>query len=579
MPIKEKIENLIRDVIEKQGVPKDAVQIKLDHPADPAFGDYSTNVAMLLSKSLGVGKNPLAMAEKIAEQLNAEISHSKHSPVSMVKAAAPGFVNFYLSKEFFAETVADVLDKAAWYGKNTKMWNKKIIIEHTNLNPYKPVHIGHLVNNSIGESLSRILEFQDAKITRATYGGDVGLHVAKALWGMLRLIADFPREGDLKTKIDFIGKAYVLGSEMYDDDEQAKKEIQDINKQTYKRSDTAVDELYIWGKKASIDYFAAISQKLGSHFDYQFFESEVADDGLKFVQTGLERGVFEKSDGAIIFPGEKYGLHNRVFITSQGLPTYEAKELGLTKKKFEIHDFNYSLVITASEQNDYFRVILKAIGLIFPEIASRTIHLSHGMMRFASGKMSSRKGNVITAESFISDVEDAVGEKIHETELSVQEKSEITEKVAIAAIKYSILRQSIGKDIIFDTEKSVSLEGDSGPYLQYAYVRAKSILAKARQEGIMSNPKISKDHEPAEFEKKLYEFPEIIERAAHDYAPNYIATYLTELAGAFNSYYAVHKIVDKKDPDSPYKVALTEALSIILKNGLYLLGIQAPDKM
>ena len=222
--------------------------------------------------------------------------------------------------------------------------------------------------------------------------------------------------------------------------------------------------------------------------------------------------------GAIIFAGEAYGLHNRVFITSQGLPTYEAKELALNARKFTILDFDSSIVITGNEQNDYFKVIMKVLECIAPASAKKTFHIGHGMMRLSSGKMSSRKGNVVTGESLIVGVEEMVLRKMKDQPFTGVEKNEIAEIVAVGAIKYSVLRQAIGRDSLFDSEAALSFEGDS-------------------------------------------------------------ATYLIELAGEFNRFYAKTKIVDKKDSDSPYKVALAESLYWTVKNGLWLLGIKVPAKM
>ncbi|HEY4714928.1 MAG TPA: arginine--tRNA ligase, partial [Candidatus Paceibacterota bacterium] len=235
------------------------------------------------------------------------------------------------------------------------------------------------------------------------------------------------------------------------------------------------------------------------------------------------------------------------------------------------------VVITGNEVNEYFKVLMKAMELIFPDLAKKTVHISHGMMRLPSGKMSSRTGDVITGESLINQVQVLVKEKIKDRNLPAKESSTIATQVAIGAIKYSILKQAPGRDTIFDIEKSISFEGDSGPYLQYSYTRARSILAKAQEEGIKS-----KDlgvRLPSELERLLYRFPEVVEKAQKEYAPHHVLTYVTNLAQAFNTFYGQEKIVDKDDPASPYKVALTEAFSIVLKNGLYLLGIQAPEKM
>jgi arginyl-tRNA synthetase len=429
------------------------------------------------------------------------------------------------------------------------------------------------MSNAVGESISRLIENGGAKVKRATYGGDVGLHVAKGIWGLLH-----EKRQKQEADIVYLGRAYVVGSEKYETDESAKKEIQEINKKVFEQSDTEINKLHEWGKKVSLETFHQIYQKLDSHFDFEFFESEMAPMGMFLVEEFLAKGIFEKSEGAIVFKGEKYDLHTRVFVNSQGLPTYETKELGLNKKKHELYPFHRSIIVTANEQNDYFKVLLQVMTLVYPDIANRTRHISHGMLRFAEGKMSSRKGNIITGESLISDVEKLVEERIAERELSSIEKDEIKTKVAIAAIKYSILKQSPGSDIIFDPEKSLSFEGDSGPYLQYATVRAGSILQKAEKEGI----EVKTQNIPLEIsgiEKLLFRFPDIAKRATKEFAPQHIATYLIELAGAFNSYYANHQIVDAKDEYSSYKVALTQSFISVMKNGLHLLGIQVPEKM
>jgi len=285
--------------------------------------------------------------------------------------------------------------------------------------------------------------------------------------------------------------------------------------------------------------------------------------------------VFEQGDkGAIIFKGENVGLHTRVFINSEGLPTYEAKELGLADIKYKKYKYDWSVIVTGNEVNDYFKVLLAAMEQIFPKLAQKTKHIGHGMLRLPEGKMSSRTGNVITAEFLIDEIKKKIQEKVGGRNLH---DSDI-EKIAIGAIKYSILKQSIGSDIIYDVEKSISFEGDSGPYLQYSLVRALSVLQKAKQERV--KPLFKKvPLEIGQLEKMMIHFPEVVEKAGKEYQPHYIATYITELAHEFNNYYTHNKIVDKSDEFSRHKVALTQAFSIIMNNGLWLLGISAPQKM
>ena len=566
----------------------------VEHPGDLSHGDFSTNVAMVLGKSAKI--NPRELAKKILTELNA----TKPAVIEKIEIAGPGFINFFLTNDFFLKSVSDVvkIEKSGKiYGSNENFKGKKVLVEYTDPNPFKVFHIGHLMSNAIGESISRIIENSGAKVERANYQGDVGLHVAKAMWGILNLIKEKPADGaGITEQVEFIGRAYVLGAGKYEDDEKAKTEITDLNKKIFEKTDAKLNALYDWGRRVSLEHFEEIYAKLGTKFNHYFFESEIAESGVKIVEEFLEKGVFEKSDGAVVFKGENHGVHTRVFLNSQGLPTYEAKELGLNKKKYDLIKPDLSVIVTANEQSDYFKVLLKAISLIYPKIAEITKHVSHGMLRFASGKMGSRKGNVITGESLLNDVEEMVREKIAGRELSSEEKKKIAEQVSVGAIKYSILKQSSGSDIIYDFEKSISFEGDSGPYLQYSFVRAKSILAKAKVEGVVGAEKNGEDGgkggaggkggegegisgEISVLEKILYRFPEVVDRAGREFEPHLISTYLVELAGAFNSYYAKNQIVNKDDPGSSYRVLLTEAFSTVLKNGLNLLGIPLPAKM
>jgi arginyl-tRNA synthetase len=284
----------------------------------------------------------------------------------------------------------------------------------------------------------------------------------------------------------------------------------------------------------------------------------------------------------VVFRGEDHGLHTRVFINSHGLPTYEAKEIGLNATKFKKYpDAEKSIIVTASEQNAYFQVLRKALTLIDERVGTKTEHIGHGMLRFASGKMSSRTGKVITAEALIADIRALVFEKIADRGFSAEDAEEISDVIAIGAIKYTILRQATGGDVIFDSTASISFEGDSGPYLQYSVVRASSVLEKAQAEGITAatDSQAVLPEQVTLLEKMITRFPEILEHASKEKAPQHVANYLIALAGAFNSYYAGHLIADKNEPLAPYRVALTKAFVTTMTNGLWVLGIKVPKKM
>jgi len=564
--IQEKIKNLIKDALKNIGM--ESEEILFEHPLDLEMGDYSTNVAMVYAKQLKI--SPKDLAEKIVTKIS---SRQGLAEIEKVEVAGAGFINFYLSRDFFTENVAEILKQKENFGKNDLLKGKKVMVEYTDPNPFKEFHIGHLMPNTIGESISRIIEASGAEVKRACYQGDVGLHVAKTVWAMKK---ENIKLNDIS--ISVLGKMYAIGTKAYENEAEAKKEIKEINKKIYEKAPEVCEKYYLPGRKISLDYFETIYKRLGTKFDFYFFESETGVLGKDIVEKNVGE-VFEKSDGAIVFRGENFhpSLHTRVFMNKEGLPTYEAKELGLAKIKYSRYPYTNSIVITGNEVNDYFKVLLEAMEQIFPDLAEKTKHISHGMLRLPAGKMSSRMGDVITAESLLNDISEKVIEKVKETNRGDM-SDEFINQVAVSALKYSILKQTIGGDIIFDFDKSISFEGDSGPYLQYSYARARSILEKAKAEGIVPSF-IDIPEEIFEIEKLIYRFPEIVLHSAEEYEPHHIANYLIELARAFNTFYGNIKIIDKDDITSAYKITLTEAFSIVIKNGLNLLGIQAPERM
>lgn len=537
-------------------------EVNLEFPAELSHGDYATSVALALAKQ--AGENPRALAEKIVSKLG-EIEH-----VSKIEVAGPGFINFYLSPTYFSEIVNKTNDL---YGENSELKNKIVLIEYTSPNLFKPLHIGNLVGNILGESISRLFEKSGAKVERINYPSDIGLTVAKGVWGL-------KNKGLNPDSINDLGEAYILGNEAYENEGREKEEIISINKALYAESDAELNSLRDRGIATSKKHLDELCEKLGTQFDAVFFESESGVEGEKVISEHIG-DVFEKSEGAVVYKGERDGLHTRVFLNSEGLPTYEAKEVGLFNlKRNKYPNFDRYITVTGGEQKDFFKVVFVAIKKIFPdETAGKDFkHLATGFLTLTTGKMSSRKGNVITGESLISEMEQKALQKMEERDLG-ERKEKIASKVAVAAIKYSILKQSTGKDIVFDPEQSLSFEGDSGPYLQYSYVRANSVLEKAETKNgsDMIYHITERSEEISDLERLLPRFPTIVERSAREYEPHYTTTYLTELASEFNSWYAKEKIIGS--PDEAYKLKVVNAFAHTMKNGLWLLGIEAPERM
>lgn len=526
----------------------------VEWPTDASHGDYATNAAFAASKALG--KNPRKLAEGLASLLRESLDNR----IEKIEVAGAGFINFTLSRDAVKNATARAVAEGSEWGRDKIEEGKRIIVEYTDPNPFKEMHIGHLMSNIIGESVAGLIEADGARVIRASYQGDVGPHVAKALWGLQQKAITEP------VTAKEIGEAYAHGARAYEESEKAKEDIDAINTAVYTGDNKELMELWRKGRNISLEAFEELYKILGTHFDYYFFESETATPGKEMVLDGVARGVFKESEGAVIYDGEAKGLHTLVFITSRGNPTYEAKEIGLAFLKEErCAPYDESLILTAAEQIGHFNVVHAALEDIAPAPAAKTHHVPHGFLRLTGGKMSSREGNVITAEGLIGDVMTKSQEK--------NEDAEIARQVAIGAIKYMILRGAPGGDIIFDPEKSLSLDGDSGPYLQYALVRAKKILAY-ESEGAGGTVEPA---EPYAIERLILHYPEVRREATRERAPHKVVQYLTRLASAWNSFYASEQVLGSED--EAYKQRVAKAFVTTMENGLKILAIPTPERM
>jgi len=557
--MEEKITQIVRDLFNVEA------EVKLTRP-EPDFGDYATNIALQLAKPLG--KNPRDVAGAIVDALN------NTGDFSDVSVAGPGFINFRVSE---SQLAADLVAMAAPdYGRSHAYDGKVVITEYSDPNPFKVLHAGHFYTSVIGDAISNLIEQAGGNVHRVNFGGDVGLHVAKTMWAIMNKL-----EGEHPEKLqaipadersEWMAQCYVEGTRAYEDDEVAKTEITALNKKVYllhseNDHESPLAQIYWTCREWSYDYFNAFYHRIGTSFEKYYPESETAPTGLATVLEQKEKGVYEDSEGAIIFKGEPYDLHTRVFVNKEGLPTYEAKDVGLSIKKWDDYHFDQSVIITGNDITEYMKVVLKSIEQFLPELAERTLHMTHGNVKLAGGvKMSSRMGNFLRAV----DVLEIAADENEKTQGNRDDAP------VLGAIKYAFLKNRIGPDVIFDPHESVGLQGNSGPYLQYAHARAVSILSKvtvdftqASAEGLDANER--------SLLVKMTEYSDVIEQATNQLSPHLICTYLYELAQVFNRFYENSHIVG--DDREALRARLVSAYANILKNGLSLLGIQAPDRM
>ncbi|MBR2641010.1 arginine--tRNA ligase [Candidatus Saccharibacteria bacterium] len=590
--LKDQLKKLIQDLYGLDFEPD------LTPSPDSIDADYSSNAPMKLAKDLR--RSPMQIAEELSDAyVSACDNGSKLASEQKLIITSPGFLNFILSEEFLQNSINKLDDNF----ESDRYKGQTVICEFSDPNPFKVLHVGHLYTSVVGDSIARLFEYAGAKVIRANFGGDVGLHVAKTMYALQKK----PIE---ELTIEDIARCYIEGTAAYEDDETAKQEITKLNKEIYQINATGepkkilsksifddgvnterpnsvttearersekesfsaptLSELYWKGRELSYQYFDHFYHSIGVHFDKYYPESTVADLGLEKVKEQLEKGVYEYSDGAVIFNGDKYGLHTRVFINKEGVPTYETKDVGLIFTKWQDYHFDKSVVITGSEQLDYMKVVLKSIEQYAPELVEKTTHLTHGLVKLTGGvKMSSRKGNFLKAIDVLNMVRSELANEYHSTD----------EIISLAATKYAFLKYKMGGDIIFDPKESVKMTGNSGPYLLYSAVRAKKILAKSsiNDERKQSSSQVRITISERNLIKKLLEYHTILDEAVVEMAPHKVANYLYELAQAFSRFYEHCEVIGSEQ--EPERIRLVEKYLNVMTHGLNILGIKIPEEM
>ena len=523
---------------------EDSLGVPVTNPTDYSHGDFTVPLFKMSKES---GKIPQEIGEELSKKIDKDI-------VSEVSIDG-GYLNIVLNSKARVQNARDgILIKKTLSGE-------KILFEHTSPNPFKPLHIGHIMTNAIGESMARIIERLGAKVTRVSYHGDIGPHVAKTIWGIMQKNITFD-----KLDIAKIGEAYSFGSSEYENNSQ---EIDQLNKDLYTgilSTDEKIRNLYSVGKKISMDHLEEVYKLLNTSFDNNFFETDTGNIGLDLVKK--HDHIFEHSDGAVVYRGENKGAHTRVFITSKDTPTYEAKELGLDILKNEKYTFNKSFVVVANEQKPFNDVVNLALKDIFPKLAKKKNFIYHGILRFKDGKMSSRKGDVVTGVQFIEDLSESI-KKIAKDKMD----DSLAKDLAVATIKYAILRQESGKDVIFDKDKDINFTGDTGIYLQYTLARMSSLIKKNKKifnfnKDIYNNDLIL---------RLLSKYSQVVEKCYDTSSPHHLVQYLTELSSVFNNWYGAEKIIGSKDENK--KIQLVKLCKKVLSEGVETLGIRVVDKI
>ena len=536
----------------------------IEIPPNDTLGDYAFPCFFLAKIEK---KSPLLIAENLVEKLRKKLP-KEISGVEMTT----GYVNFFVDKKVLAMNVLKSVDKIILGKKKTK---KKVMIEFSQPNTHKAFHVGHIRGTSLGESLARIFEFSGRKVIRANYSGDTGMHIAKWIWCYTK----YHKNESLSSDESWIAGIYVDAVQRLAKNEKLQREVEEINRKLDSKEDKELNELWKKTRKLSVDSWKKIYKELNTKFDVHYFESEVEQLGKKITKSLIKKGIAEVSDGAVIIDFEKKGFADLgiwVLLRSDGTVLYSAKDLVLAEKKMKDFNLDESIYVIGNEQELHMKQLFKVLKLDGFKMAGKLRHVSYGMVRLPTGKMSSRTGDNILYSDFMKEVVDFASKEISKRfKLVKKELNRRAVAVAIATIKYSMLKQGSNKNIIFDKKEALRFEGDTGLYLLYSYARASSIIKKVK-----SKKKIRVlDLNPKEVAllKKITSFEEIVSQAYGRLAPNLVANYCYELASLFNEFYHACPVIGSDEEG--FRVRLVEKFREVLKEGLHLLGIETIEEM
>lgn len=537
-----KIAQIVRDEFDVE------TDVVLTRP-EPQFGDYATNVALQLAGK--VGKSPRDIAQQLADKL------TELGEFAKVDVAGPGFINLTLTDQ----ALLDLTRREP----HANRVGQSVVIETNNPNPFKAMHIGHAFNAILADTIANLLAVDGASVNRVSYHGDVGLHVGKSMYSLLRYI-----DGDI-TRLElipesernsFMSKMYAEGAAAYKENEAAKTEIDELAKQSF-TPEGLYGEVYELCKKWSFEQIDQLVARLGNvPTTARFLESLADPKGVETVKLHTP-DVFKESDGAYVFEGSKYGSFDNVFVGSNGRGLYAARDLGLMQLKNELFHPDKSYIVTAEEQRDYFKGVIAAAGLALPELKDVTVNIPHGTVKLSTGKMSSRNGDVLEVSWLFDQFAEAIKARGGEPD----------DGIIAGALRYQFLRVKIGGDVVFDVNEAVSLTGNTGSYLQYAHARARRILEKLSG---VTMPMDVRDEDRL-LVRKLGEYSEIVELAKKTLEPHHVCNYLFELAQEFNRYYEKNQVVGSEH--EAHRAGLVAVYADTLRAGLLILGIAAPDKM
>lgn len=565
--MKEKIHALVENALKKEKIIE---KIEIEEPKDKAHGDFACNIALKLTKKLGIP--PRELAEKIVKNIE------KPDFIDEITIEGPGFINFKFSKKWLLENLQEIIEKGDKYGQSGIGKGKTVVTDTSHPNIAKPMGVHHLLSTIIGNSLNRILAFCEYKVIKDSYIGDWGTQFGKLIyayktWGDEKIVKKDPIKELLKLYVKFHSEAEKDPSL----DEEGRKEFKKLEE-----GDSENKKLWKWIVDLSWEEFEKVYKILDVKFDVVNGESFYEDKMQKIIDLGISKKVFvEGEKGALICQFENEKWTPLVIRKSDGATLYATRDLARIDYWEKTWKPELMINVVDTAQEFYFKQLIEASNKLKLTNATQ-VHVSFGRMQFPGTAMSTRKGNIVLLEEVLDEAIKRARKIVEEKnqELSNEEKDKVAHEVGIGAVKYSVLSQNRNTNVIFTWDKMLALDGNSAPYLQYSHARACSILRKAQDSCQLKVDSCQLNEYEAKILRHLTGFQEAIRSAAEEYKPNLLANYLYELTQEFNNFYnQVPVLQAEKEEEKNLRLKLVKAVIIVLKTGLNLLGLEAPERM
>ena len=566
-----KFKQIIAEQISKTiNINEKELESYIETPKDSQNGDYAFP-CFRLAKELR--KAPPAIANEIKEKIETV------EEIEKIEVAG-GYLNFFINKTILAKEVLEEISKAEQYGKSEIGKEKNIVIDYSAPNIAKPFHIGHLRSTVIGGALYNIYKYLGYNVTGVNHLGDYGTQFGKLIEGYKMWGKEYDIEKD---PINELTKIYIRINEACKNDEQILENCRN-NFKKLEDGDSYCVEIWKKFRELSLQEFQKVYDLLGSKFDSWNGESFYSDKMPEVIEILEKTGKLIESQGAKIIDLEDKGINTPCIIEkSNGSTTYATRDLAAILYRARTYDFDKALYVTSYEQVLHFKQVFEVAKLLgLDEKYTKGLeHVSFGMVLLPEGKMSTREGNIIKLEDLLNEAISRAKEIIEQKNPDLENKEEVAKKVGIGAVIFNDMSSSRIKDEVFDWNTILNFQGETGPYIQYTYVRTKSVLEKAGYLPKMDEIKIEKlvDEYSLTILKLIYNFEDVLIQVTDKNEPSILARYLIDLAKAYSSFYNENKIIVEDKDIQNARVYLTYATSEVLKQGANLLGIQMPEKM